>query len=127
MHPSDTGKVTVWSRGSCGPSTFFSNTRWSYEALTLHNPTLSASSAPYGVINTPTTPFVHIPDAPILSIRDRIASFGKALNAEQLADILGMSEVTIYKHAKAGKIPSFRVGTCVRFCPKEVSEWISKQ
>ena len=65
--------------------------------------------------------------APIVSVRDRIANYGKALNAEELADLLGVSEITIYKHAKAGKIPSFRIGTCVRFCPKTVADWISKQ
>jgi excisionase family DNA binding protein len=64
---------------------------------------------------------------PIVSIRDRIANYGKALNAEQLADLLGVSEITIYKHAKAGKIPSFRIGTCVRFCPKTVADWIARQ
>jgi len=49
------------------------------------------------------------------------------MNAEQLASLLGVSEITIYKHAKAGKIPSFRIGTCVRFCPKTVSDWIANQ
>jgi excisionase family DNA binding protein len=64
---------------------------------------------------------------PIVSVRDRIANSGKALNAVQLADILGVSEITIYKQAKAGRIPSFRIGTCVRFCPKTVADWIGKQ
>ena len=64
---------------------------------------------------------------PIVSVRDRIAAFNGAMNAEQLASLLGVSEITIYKHAKAGKIPSFRIGTCVRFCPKTVSDWIAKQ
>ena len=66
-------------------------------------------------------------ETPIVSVREKIASFGKALNAEQLADILGVSEITVYKHAKAGRIPSFRIGTCVRFCPKAVAEWIARQ
>jgi excisionase family DNA binding protein len=65
--------------------------------------------------------------APIVSVRDRIAAHDGAMNAEQLANILGVSEITIYKHAKAGKIPSFRIGTCVRFCPKTVADWIAKQ
>lgn len=62
-----------------------------------------------------------------LSIKERIASYGRALNAEELADILGVSKVTVFKQAKKGLIPSFRVGTCVRFCPKKTSEWIAKQ
>jgi len=63
-------------------------------------------------------------ETPVVGIRERIAAFGKAMTAEQLADVLGISAITIYKHAKAGKIPSFRVGTCVRFCPKAVSDWM---
>jgi len=66
-------------------------------------------------------------EVPIVSIRDRIARYGKALNAEQLADILGVSEITIYKQAQKGNIPSFRIGTCVRFCPKSVADWIARQ
>jgi excisionase family DNA binding protein len=65
--------------------------------------------------------------APIVSIHDRIAGHSGALNAEQLADILGVSKITIFKHAKAGKIPNFRIGTCVRFCPKAVADWIARQ
>ena len=65
--------------------------------------------------------------SPIASVRDRIAGFGKAMSAEQLAGILGVSEITVYKHAKAGKIPSFRIGTCVRFCPQTVAQWVVKQ
>jgi excisionase family DNA binding protein len=63
--------------------------------------------------------------APV-SVRDRIAEFSGAMKAEQLADILSVSPITIYNGAKKGTIPSFRIGTCVRFCPKTVSEWIDK-
>jgi excisionase family DNA binding protein len=64
-------------------------------------------------------------ETPVLSIPQRIAAFGKAMTAEQLDDVLSISAITIYKHAKAGKIPSFRVGTCVRFCPKEICDWMA--
>jgi len=66
-------------------------------------------------------------EVPITSVRDKIAAHTGAMNAEELAEILGVSEITIYKHAKAGRIPSFRIGSCVRFCPKSVAEWIAKQ
>jgi len=62
-----------------------------------------------------------------VSIRNRIANFGRAMTATDLAGILAVSEITIYKHAKAGRIPCFRIGTCVRFCPQTVAEWISRQ
>jgi hypothetical protein len=28
--------------------------------------------------------------------------------------------------AKTGRIPSFRVGTCVRFDPRKVADWLKK-
>jgi excisionase family DNA binding protein len=53
--------------------------------------------------------------------RERI---GRALTADELASMLTVSRITIFKQAKAGRIPSFRIGTCVRFDPKSVARWL---
>jgi type I restriction enzyme R subunit len=37
------------------------------------------------------------------------------------------NEVTVFKQAKAGRIPAFRVGTCVRFDPRAVAQWLRAQ
>ena len=50
-----------------------------------------------------------------------------ALTAMQLAGLLNISEKTIFKMAKAGRIPSFRVGTSVRFDGKLVVDWLRDQ
>ena len=50
-----------------------------------------------------------------------------ALTTKQLAGLLNISEKTIFKMAKAGRIPSFRVGTCVRFDGKLVIDWLREQ
>jgi excisionase family DNA binding protein len=57
-------------------------------------------------------------------IADQIEKTGHALTAEDLAKLLSVSKVTIFKHAAAGRIPSFRVGTCVRFDPRAVADWL---
>jgi excisionase family DNA binding protein len=62
-----------------------------------------------------------------ISISQRLASYGRALKADELADILGVSKVTVFKQAKKGTIPSFRVGTCVRFDPKKTADWLARQ
>jgi excisionase family DNA binding protein len=62
-----------------------------------------------------------------LSLQSRIASFGRALTAKELAGLLNVSPVTVFKQAKKGLIPSFRIGTCVRFEPKKTAEWLSRQ
>ncbi len=67
------------------------------------------------------------PNQQSISLPDRIASIKRALKAEELAEILNVSRITILKQAKAGRIPSFRVGSCVRFDPKALSNWLRKQ
>lgn len=62
----------------------------------------------------------------VLSIRQRIAQFKQALTVAQLADILGVSQETIYKETRKGIIPSMRIGGSIRFCPEAVSEWLAK-
>ena len=64
---------------------------------------------------------------PITSVVERIAQFECALTADDLADVLSVSRITILKQAAAGRIPSFRIGSCVRFCPKAVAEWVRKR
>ena len=59
-----------------------------------------------------------------LALADRIERFGRALTAKQLAAVLAVSKIVIYKLAKAGRLPSFRIGTCVRFDPKAVAAWL---
>jgi excisionase family DNA binding protein len=62
-----------------------------------------------------------------VSVREMIAKHDGAMTADQVASVLNVSPITIYKQAKKGNIPSFRVGTCVRFSPREVADWLSKQ
>jgi excisionase family DNA binding protein len=61
---------------------------------------------------------------PQLALADRIERFGRAMTATQLAALLAVSRIIIYKLAKKGRIPSFRVGTCVRFDPRAVANWL---
>ena len=57
-------------------------------------------------------------------LADVIEATNHALTAAELARVLNISKVTIFKQAKAGRIPSFRVGTCVRFDPHAVAQWL---
>jgi excisionase family DNA binding protein len=64
---------------------------------------------------------------PSTSLADQIAMTGHALTADELAHLLAVSRITIFKQAKAGRIPSFRIGTCVRFDPVVVAKWLRTQ
>ena len=46
---------------------------------------------------------------------------------QELATYLRMKPVTIYKHAKAGKFPCFKVGANWRFKKSTIDRWISDQ
>jgi len=46
---------------------------------------------------------------------------------QELAKYLRMQPVTIYKHAKCGKLPSFKVGANWRFKKSTIDRWISDQ
>lgn len=50
-----------------------------------------------------------------------------ALKAGELAKLLGVTRQHIYKMAAAGCLPSFRVGSAVRFDPQQVAEWLKQR
>jgi len=50
-----------------------------------------------------------------------------AVTAKELAKVLGISPKTVFKLARAGRIPSFRIGTAVRFEPRLVIDWLRQQ
>ena len=62
-----------------------------------------------------------------MSVKEKIASFGRPLTVPELAEALGMKADTIYRHAKKGTIPNFRLGMSVRFEPRALCEWFDKQ
>lgn len=53
----------------------------------------------------------------LMSLASRIKAIHHAMTAEELADLLKVSRLTILRRAKRGTIPSFRVGSCLRFNP----------
>lgn len=60
------------------------------------------------------------------SLPDQIERLPHALTAAELARWLAVSPISIYKLSKAGRIPCFRIGTCVRFDPRAVATWLRR-
>lgn len=60
----------------------------------------------------------------LLSLASRIKAIHHAMTADELAGLLRVSRLTILRRAKRGTIPSFRVGSCVRFDPANISRWL---
>jgi excisionase family DNA binding protein len=53
-----------------------------------------------------------------MSVADQIERIGHVLTAAELAKLLRVSRVTVFRLAAAGRLPSVKVGTCVRFDPR---------
>ena len=51
---------------------------------------------------------------------------GQILTTKELAEYLKLTEVTIYKYAKEGKIPGFKVGSRWRFDKDQIDELLRK-
>lgn len=60
-------------------------------------------------------------------VRERIAAFGRALTAPEVAGVFGVSEQMVYKQARSGTIPAFRIGTALRFDPQKLIDWYELQ
>jgi excisionase family DNA binding protein len=61
------------------------------------------------------------------TLADQISNYKGALTARQLAEFFSVSAITVFKMAKRGTLPCFRVGSCVRFCPRTVADWLRKR
>jgi excisionase family DNA binding protein len=66
-------------------------------------------------------------DRPPMLLADRIARIDHAMTAKEVAQFLSVAIVTIYQHAAASRLPSFKVGTSVRFDPVAVAKWLRAQ
>jgi excisionase family DNA binding protein len=51
----------------------------------------------------------------------------EVLTVKQVAEFLQMDERTIYKLAKQGGIPSFRVSNQWRFLKKDIESWVEQK
>jgi len=59
-----------------------------------------------------------------IPLPDHLETIDHGLTTTELAALLGVSRRSIFDMAKAGRIPSFRVGSSVRFDPHVVAKWL---
>ena len=48
------------------------------------------------------------------------------LTISEVAKLLHLSKSTVYKYSENGKIPSFKIGTSLRFLENEIDDYIQK-
>lgn len=49
------------------------------------------------------------------------------MDIAEVAEYLDVSQMTIYRYAKIGKIPAFKVGAKWRFHKKSIDHWIEEK
>jgi excisionase family DNA binding protein len=75
-----------------------------------------------GVIATLTASATSVPKGGA-TIGSTIRSRPTAWSADEFAELIDISKQHIYKLAKAGRMPSYRIGGAVRFDPQELADW----
>ena len=49
------------------------------------------------------------------------------LTVEQVASLLGVDKAYVYTQARAGKIPSVKLGKYRRFSPSQIKKWLDRK
>jgi len=60
-------------------------------------------------------------------IADVLSERKSAITVPELAGMLSISERQVYKLAATNRIPSFKIGTSVRFDPQAVRQWLQEK
>jgi excisionase family DNA binding protein len=59
-----------------------------------------------------------------LSLADRLRSSDSALSVSELSKLLNVAPLTLLRWVKAKRVPFFRLGRTIRFCPATISRWL---
>jgi excisionase family DNA binding protein len=59
----------------------------------------------------------------ITDLATHIENLEGALTAKQISKFTGISGKTIYEYAADGRLPSYRIGSMLRFDPCHVATW----
>jgi excisionase family DNA binding protein len=67
---------------------------------------------------------VPVTPATSLSLADKLRNSETALSVSELAPILNVTTLTVHRWVKAKRVPFFRLGRTIRFCPATISRWL---
>ena len=61
------------------------------------------------------------------SIADRLRNSDSALSVSELSKLLNVAPLTLLRWVKAKRVPFFRLGRTIRFCPATISRWLQER
>jgi excisionase family DNA binding protein len=90
------------------------------------------SHSRFNVVSQHSSMYLNAPDLGFITARptavtEIIRSKGTFWSADDLGEVLGISRKHIYKLAKAGRIPHYRISGSIRFDPEAVALWLEKR
>jgi len=62
-----------------------------------------------------------------MSVIEIIENYGRALKVGELAELTQISERSLYRLIKMGKIPVYQIGIQVRLDPKSTADWLRRR
>ena len=61
------------------------------------------------------------------TLADYLSNLDHCLTAPELARLLKIHRIQVYRLAAAGEIPSFRIASSVRFDPRAIARWMREK
>lgn len=62
-----------------------------------------------------------------VSLADRIGQMKKLLSVQEVAELLGENQFTIYRRCKRGTMPHYRLGSSTKFDPAHLAKWLRER
>jgi excisionase family DNA binding protein len=62
---------------------------------------------------------------PATHLLNNLAQCDHALNCREVAALLQLHPLTVYRYARQGRLPAFRVGSAVRFNPQVLAQFLA--
>ena len=62
-----------------------------------------------------------------MTLIEQLTQMRGLIDAQKTASLLGMHKDKLYKEAKAGEIPHFRILGRVKFDPQVLAEWLKQR
>ena len=59
-----------------------------------------------------------------VSILEKLSRAANALTASQVGELLSLHKLTIYRLAKSGRIPCYRIAGSLRFDPRGIADYL---
>ena len=60
-------------------------------------------------------------------VLERLIQSERLLTAKELAELLAVSPKTLYSYVSRNMIPHYKIEANVRFCGKDVAEWLRRR